>query len=181
MFLPLAAPALPAQRTLFGRLVDALQARPDYTALLPAGQLPAGPPSPDPRAYLHPPPNPTGDGAPAVAEANSEAARTGAEELGAEEGAGSGSEAAPGGVEQQAAASWLEDPDPDQALDAPVDADWQRRWGWLAWASAGGSADAVALAAQAMLPRDDGDAIWRTQVPCARALEGCCGGCCGFE
>ena len=171
MFLPLAAPAQRAPRTLFGRLVDALNARPDYGAPLPAGLLPAGPPSPDPRAYLHPPPNPTADRAPAANEASSEAKSIALMVRAGEEDVDRESEAAPGGGEQLAAAqgaAGLEGP--DLTPDAPVDADWQRRWGWLAWASAG-SADAVALAAQAALPRDDGDAIWRTQVPCARARE----------
>ena len=168
VFLPLEAPAERTQRTLFGRLVDALNLRSDYGAPLPAGLLPAGPPSPDPRAYLHPPPDPTADRARAANEASSEAesialmVRAGEEDVDRE-------------GEQQAAAQGaarLEglDPIPEPNLDAPVDADWQRRWGWLAWASAG-SADAVALAAQAALPRDDGDTIWETQVPCARALE----------
>ena len=180
MFLPFAAPAQRAQRTLFGRLVDALQARAGSSALLPAGLLPAGPPSPDPRAYLHPPPHPSADSAPAPAEAASEAESIAMMVRAGEEDADRGSEAAPGGGQRQTAAqeaAGLEssDPVPGQAVGAPADADWQRRWGWLAWASAG-SADAVALAAQAALPRDDGDAIWRTQVPCARALKGCCEG-----
>ena len=168
VFLPLTSPAQRAPRTLFGRLVDALNARPDYGAPLRAGLLPAGPPSPDPRAYLHPPPDPTADRAPAANEASSEAesivlmVRAGEEDVDRE-------------GEQQAAAqgaAGLEGLDhiPAPVLDGSEDADWQRRWGWLAWASTG-SADAVALAAQAALTRDDGDAIWRTQVPCARTLE----------
>lgn len=181
LFLPLAAPAQRVQRTLFGRLVDALQGQPDYGAPLPAGLLPAGPPSPDPRAYLHPPPDPTADRAPAPSEASSEAESIALMVRAGEEDVDRRSEAALGGGGQQAAAqgaAGLEGPDPvpEQNLDAPVDADWQQRWGWLAWASAG-SADAVAIAGQATLPRDDGDAIWRTQVPCACALEVAARGC----
>lgn len=155
MFLPLpaAAPAAQVPKPLLARLLDALHirnSRGERPVLLPAGA-----PSPDPRAD------------PGLVLGSHDTSPTSQRKNGAspELARALALAGVTGWARKEGGAA---DPNlnlrPTPAARAEVvDADWARRWGWLAWASSG-SADAVALAAQATLPADTGDAILRTQA-----------------